>query len=211
MVSARRGFGCSRGRPALAAGPLNGGAQAAQDVVGPGLARVVEFGLQPILGGSAGGEQLLLRADVGLAFRRFGLRGSRRGHGCVFVALGGVCRGIVAGLAGGAVVAQRGAEVVGAHPPVEQAGSGFEDVLDRAAERVGVPADRGERRGLAGRVARPAVERAQDGGQLGSGEVGGGHGLVSIGERRNWCSPMPAIRVDAAPTSNSSVCNVIAF
>ena len=32
---------------------------------------------------------------------------------------------------------QRSAEVVGAHPSVEQAGSGFEDVLDRAAEIAG--------------------------------------------------------------------------
>jgi hypothetical protein len=58
------------------------------------------------------------------------------------------------------------------HPPVEQAGSGFEDVLDRAAALVGVAADRSKCRGLAGRLARLAVERAEDGGQLGTREVG---------------------------------------
>ena len=66
-----------RGRPArLLASAIDGGAQGAQNVVGPGLARPVEFGPQPILGGLAGGEQLLLRADVRLALGRFGLRGS---------------------------------------------------------------------------------------------------------------------------------------
>ena len=44
---------------ALAFGPRDGGAQDAQDLVGPGFARPVEFGLQPMLGGLAGGEQLL--------------------------------------------------------------------------------------------------------------------------------------------------------
>ena len=138
-VGARRLRLVSCGRPArLAASAIDSCAQDAQNVVGPGLARPVEFGPQPMLGGLASGEQLLLRADVRLALGRFGLRGSRRSHGRVFVVLGGVSRGVAAGLAGGALVGQRRAEVVGAHPPVEQAGGRFEDVLDRAAELIGV-------------------------------------------------------------------------
>ena len=48
-------------------------------------------------------------------------------------------------------------------------------VLDRAADLVGMAADRGECRGLAGRIAGPAVERAENGIQLSSGEVGHRH------------------------------------
>ena len=130
----------------------------------------------------------------------FARQGNRRGHGRVFVRFGDVRRGVVAGLVGGALVVQRGAEVVGAHPSVEQAGGGFEDVLDRAAELVGVAADRGECHGLAGRFARLAVERAQDGGELGSG-VGRSWWLVLVW-RRVIASPLrprapPANRVGA--------------
>jgi hypothetical protein len=64
---------------------------------------------------------------------------------------------------------------LGADLTVEQAGGGVEDLLQRTANRVGVPTDRGECRGLAGRVAGPAVERAENGIQLSSGEVGHRH------------------------------------
>ena len=68
----------------LAFGPPDGGAQDAQDILGPGFARPVEFGLQPMLGGLAGGEQLLLRADPRLGRGRVGRRRGRRGQRRVF-------------------------------------------------------------------------------------------------------------------------------
>ena len=69
---------------APAFGAFNGGAQDAQDLVGPGFARPVAFGLQPMLGGLAGGEQLLLRAELRLGRGQVGRYGGRRGHRRVF-------------------------------------------------------------------------------------------------------------------------------
>ena len=68
----------------LAFGALDGGAQHAQDLVGPGFARTAGFGLQPMLGGPAGGEQLLLHTDMRLALARFGVVRLRRRHRRVF-------------------------------------------------------------------------------------------------------------------------------
>ncbi len=88
----------------------------------------------------------------------------------------------------GGIVPQAGAELFGAHPPVEQAGGGGEQVVEAEAEAFGVRADAAQRRVLAVGIARLAVERAEDGVELGLAEVGHrevGHEVASfrIGRR----------------------------
>jgi hypothetical protein len=152
----------------LAFGPLNRGAKDAQDLVGPGLAGPVAFGPQPVFGGLAGGEQLLLDRRCPLNARpRRRVRQNDRMVDRVQVAnvdvdrLRGIlvgrrlpfrCRQLVGVVirrrfgrrlgrkAGGpaAFVAQGGAELGGAQPAAEQAVGGVEDVLGGTGDLRGV-------------------------------------------------------------------------
>ena len=92
-----------------------------------------------------------------------------------------------------ALVVQLDPEVGRAHAAVEQAGRGGEDIVGGEPEPLGAAADRAQRLALVGGAARRIVERRQDGGELLLAEVGGGHGLISIGGEhdRSPTSPSP--------------------
>ena len=199
-VGARRLRLLSRGRPArLPASAIDGGAQDAQDVVGPGLARALQLGLQPMLGGLACSEQLLPSAPT-VVWRSSAGFGRCWAQPSLDLSSSAVCRRRARPATGasrpfGDVVAASspGSSVAPSSRSVARKSSALIRPSSKpaAASRMSStvqPSSSAWRRIAASAAALLAglrglaVERAQDGGQLGSGEVG--HRRLVLGPRR---------------------------